>query len=167
MAAPLAAVCVLAGAIAGVLRFSQPVPGGPLYIKGEIKSLTPGHHGFHVHEFGDLSDGCTSAGPHFNPFKKSHGAPTDSERHVGDMGNLIAGKDGVGKVDITDNLMSLSGDTSVIGRAIVVHADRDDLGKGGVELSKTTGNSGARVGCCIIGLAKPPEVQPVAPYSRY
>ncbi|KAG4176266.1 hypothetical protein ERO13_A11G234400v2 [Gossypium hirsutum] len=91
-------------------------------------------------------------GPHFNPLKKDHGAPSDGERHAGDLGNIIAGPDGVAEVSIKDWQIPLSGQHSILGRAVVVHADPDDLGKGGHELSKTTGNAGARVGCGIIGL---------------
>lgn len=95
-----------------------------------------------------------SAGPHFNPAGKEHGGPSDEVRHAGDLGNVEAGDDGVAKVDIKDCQISLSGERNIIGRTVVVHADPDDLGKGGHELSKTTGNAGARSGCGVIGLAK-------------
>ncbi|PIN20422.1 Superoxide dismutase [Handroanthus impetiginosus] len=88
-----------------------------------------------------------AAGPHFNPLKKDHGSPLDDERHAGDLGNIVAGTDGVAEISITDEQIPLSGPYSILGRAVVVHADPDDLGKGGHELSKTTGNAGARVGC--------------------
>jgi len=125
-------------------------------IKGEISGLAPGDHGFHVHEFGDNTNGCTSAGPHFNPFGKTHGAPTDEERHVGDLGNVTAGADGVAAVNITDKLLNLAGLNSIIGRTMVVHEGVDDLGRGGVELSKTTGNAGGRLACGVIGITKAP-----------
>ncbi len=99
-----------------------------------------------------MTNGCTSAGPHFNPHGKTHGAMDDEERHVGDLGNVSAGEDGVAKFDFTDKLVKLNGPLSVIGRTMVVHADQDDLGKGGVELSKTTGNAGARLACGVIGI---------------
>ncbi|KAL0383808.1 UNVERIFIED_CONTAM: Superoxide dismutase [Cu-Zn] 2 [Sesamum calycinum] len=90
--------------------------------------------------------------PHFNPLNKDHGSPIDEERHAGDLGNIVAGSDGVAEISITDRQIPLSGEHSILGRAVVVHADPDDLGRGGHELSKTTGNAGARVGCGIIGL---------------
>merc|ERR1711911_143674 len=80
--------------------------------------------------------------------------PTASVRHVGDLGNITATDSGVATVDINDSLIQLSGENSIIGRTVVVHADPDDLGKGGVPLSLTTGNAGARVACGVIGIAK-------------
>ena len=107
-----------------------------------------------MHEFGDQSNGCVSAGAHYNPDGNTHGAPDDGERHVGDLGNVSAGEDGIAHVNIADHLVRLSGPRSVIGRQLVIHADVDDLGKGGHELSKTTGNAGARLACGVIGICK-------------
>ncbi len=87
-----------------------------------------------------------SAGPHFNPKGQEHGGPDDATRHAGDLGNVEADANGKATVNITDKQISLVGDNSIVGRTVVVHADVDDLGKGGHELSKTTGNAGARLG---------------------
>ena len=107
-----------------------------------------------VHEFGDNTNGCTSAGAHYNPLNKTHGAPSDEERHVGDLGNIEANDKGVANVVIEDSLISLTGEKSIVGRSLVVHADPDDLGRGGHELSKTTGNAGGRLVCGVIGVTK-------------
>jgi Cu-Zn family superoxide dismutase len=151
----LIAVCVLKGdgATKGTIHFTQE-GDGPVTLKGDISGLTPGQHGFHVHEFGDNTNGCASAGAHFNPFGKTHGGPADVERHVGDLGNVTAGADGVAHVAITDKLISLTGPQSIIGRTMVIHEAVDDLGKGGHETSKTTGNAGARLACGVIGITK-------------
>jgi len=71
-----------------------------------------------------------TAGAHFNPLGKTHGAPGDEERHVGDLGNISATEEGVAKFDFTDRLLKLNGPHSIVGRALVVHADPDDLGLG-------------------------------------
>ncbi|KAJ7971892.1 Superoxide dismutase [Cu-Zn] [Quillaja saponaria] len=151
--ATVKAVALISGAnnIRGSLQFVQD-SNGTTHVKGRISGLSPGLHGFHIHALGDTTNGCNSTGPHFNPLKKDHGAPTDGERHAGDLGNIYAGLDGTAEVSIEDRHIPLSGLHSILGRAVVVHADPDDLGRGGHELSKTTGNAGARVGCGIIGL---------------
>ncbi|XP_055934185.1 superoxide dismutase [Cu-Zn]-like [Argiope bruennichi] len=149
------AVCVLVGEkVKGTIHFTQKDITSPVVVTGEISPLSKGLHGFHIHEFGDNTNGCISAGAHFNPFSKEHGAPEDENRHIGDLGNVEAGDDEVAKVNITDKLISLSGPLSIIGRSVVVHADPDDLGKGGHELSKTTGNAGGRLACGVIGVCK-------------
>ncbi|KYN19401.1 PREDICTED: superoxide dismutase [Cu-Zn] [Trachymyrmex cornetzi] len=149
------AVCVLQGEpVKGTVYFEQTEGSNTVKVSGQVSGLQKGLHGFHVHEFGDNTNGCTSAGAHFNPLGKDHGGPNDSMRHVGDLGNVAAGTDGVAKVNITDAMIQLSGAHSIIGRTLVVHADPDDLGQGGHELSKTTGNAGARLACGVIGITK-------------
>ncbi|CAL5379114.1 unnamed protein product [Camellia sinensis] len=127
------------------------LPLGPIQIevqqmlRGNVSGLKPGLHGFHVHALGDTTNGCMSTGPHFNPAGKEHGAPEDEIRHAGDLGNVTVGGDGTANFTIVDKQIPLCGPNSIIGRAVVVHADPDDLGKGGHELSKSTGNAGGRV----------------------
>ncbi|KAG8316957.1 Superoxide dismutase [Cu-Zn] [Homalodisca vitripennis] len=149
----LKAVAVLVGDpnVRGTIHFDQAGVGAPVRVKGELLGLSPGNHGFHIHEFGDNTDGCLSAGDHFNPEKKEHGAPEDINRHAGDLGN-VASHQGVAKVDITDHKISLVGSHSVIGRTVIIHADPDDLGRGGHETSKSTGNAGKRLACGVIGI---------------
>ncbi|KAM7539161.1 hypothetical protein Aperf_G00000048249 [Anoplocephala perfoliata] len=148
------AVCVMRGeeGVKGTVHFEE--VGESVKIHAEFEGLKPGKHGFHVHEFGDQTNGCTSAGAHFNPHEKKHGGPDSAERHVGDLGNVEADASGKAVFDITDKMISLSGQHSVIGRCMVVHTDPDDLGLGGHELSPITGNAGARVACGVIGIAK-------------
>ncbi|KAI8566121.1 hypothetical protein RHMOL_Rhmol02G0015100 [Rhododendron molle] len=130
----------------GTVYFTQE-GDGPTTVTGSLSGLKPGAHGFHVHALGDTTNGCMSTGPHFNPAGKDHGAPEDEHRHAGDLGNVIVGEDGTASFTIVDKQIPLSGPHSIIGRAVVVHADPDDLGKGGHELSKTTGNAGGRLAC--------------------
>ena len=123
-------------------------------IYGSIKGLRPGLHGFHIHTAGDMTKGCDSACAHYNPYGHNHGGLTSKKRHVGDLGNVEAGKNGVATFDITDRFVKLRGKYSVIGRSLVVHEDEDDLGNGNHEDSHTTGHSGKRLACGVIGYAK-------------
>ncbi|XP_052176807.1 superoxide dismutase [Cu-Zn] [Diospyros lotus] len=147
------AVAVLASkeGVSGTVFFTQEGVG-PTTVSGNLSGLKPGLHGFHVHALGDTTNGCMSTGAHFNPGGKEHGAPEDENRHAGDLGNVKVAEDGTASFSIVDSQIPLAGSNSIIGRAVVVHADPDDLGKGGHELSKSTGNAGGRVACGIIGL---------------
>jgi Cu-Zn family superoxide dismutase len=137
--------------ITGKIYFSQ--IKSKLKINYEIYGLTDGKHGFHIHEYGDLTDGCNSACAHFNPFNKKHGGHNSIERHAGDLGNLIS-KNGISKGTLFDKILSLDykSPTCIIGRMVIIHKDEDDLGLGKNEESLKTGNAGERVSCGVIGI---------------
>jgi Cu-Zn family superoxide dismutase len=124
--------------------------GDEIKVVADVTGLTPGKHGFHIHEFGDCSssDG-NSAGGHFNPAHKAHGAPEASDRHAGDLGNIDADASGKAHLEWNDKVMKLSGADSIIGRAVIVHEKADDL------KTQPTGNAGGRLACGVIGVAKP------------
>jgi Cu-Zn family superoxide dismutase len=135
-------------AVAGEVTFTK-VDGG-VKIVADVTGLTPGLHGFHIHEFGDCSapDGA-SAGGHFNPHHMQHGGPDAEMRHAGDFGTLEADATGKAHYERVDTVISLEGADSIVGHAVIVHAKADDL------KTQPTGNAGARVACGAIGVAKP------------
>lgn len=134
--------------VRGVVTFTK-VEGG-VRVVAHIEGLKPGLHGFHVHEFGDCTaPDAGSAGGHFNPTNKPHAGPDDAERHEGDLGNVEADANGVAHYDRVDKEVELNGAHSIVGRAVIVHADPDDL------KSQPTGNAGARLACGVVGIAKP------------
>jgi Cu-Zn family superoxide dismutase len=136
------------GKISGKLAFKE-VDGG-VHVTGEVTGLTPGKHGFHIHEFGDLSspDG-TSLGGHFNPHGKAHGGPDAKERHAGDFGNIEADASGNAKASFLVKDLKLDGSDTILGRGVVLHAKADDL------KTQPSGDAGGRVGVGAIGVAKP------------
>ena len=136
------------GEASGVVTFTK-VEGG-VKVVAEIRGLTPGKHGFHIHEWGDTSSpDAMSAGSHFDPaMTKHHGSPTDMPRHGGDLGNLEASDRGVARLDIVVPGMSLTGPTSIIGRGVIVHEKEDNFGQ-------PVGNAGGRVAAGVVGIAKP------------
>jgi superoxide dismutase, Cu-Zn family len=134
--------------VQGMVTFEKTDKG--IKITADVSGLTPGKHGFHIHEFGDCSAAdYTSAGPHFMTEGESHGAPTDPMRHRGDMGNLEADANGKAHLEWVDSDISFSGANSILGRSVIIHANEDDL------KTQPTGNAGARIACGTIGIAKP------------
>jgi Cu-Zn family superoxide dismutase len=149
---PTKAVCVLVPTkgndVRGTITLSETKSGTE--IAGEVRGLTPGKHGFHIHEFGDLrSDDGMAAGAHYDPHGHKHGGPDDAERHIGDLGNITANQSGVANVKMTVRDLKVH---FVVGRSLVVHAKEDDL------KTQPSGDSGARIAVGVIGVAsdKPP-----------
>lgn len=141
--------------IRGVVEFEE--RGTKVVIKGNLRSAKYKNstHGIHIHEAGDLTEGCMGACGHFNPYGKKHGGPKSKERHVGDLGNIRFDAKGVAKFRMEDSLVKLRGTkANVIGRSLVIHMDPDDLGTGGHNDSLTTGHAGKRITCAVIGYSK-------------
>ena len=102
--------------VTGTVTFEQSSESSPTNITWDITGCDPSaERGIHVHQYGDNTNGCTSAGPHFNPFGKTHGAPDDDERHVGDLGNFKTDSNGNSKASVTDSMIKLIGEQSVLG----------------------------------------------------
>jgi Cu-Zn family superoxide dismutase len=148
---PTKAIAVLHSAsgsqVAGTVTFTK--TGDTVQVVADITGLTPGKHGFHIHEFGDCSAAdASSAGGHFNPMHKPHGAPDSPERHEGDMGNLEADSTGKAHLELKDSMLKFSGADSILGHAVIVHEKVDDW-------SQPVGNAGGRLACGVIGVTKP------------
>jgi Cu-Zn family superoxide dismutase len=129
--------------VRGTVAFEE--EDGKVRVHVDIIGLRPGTHGFHIHEKGDCSaPDASSAGDHFNPGEMPHAGPDAAGRHAGDLGNILADESGTARTSRIDDHLSLDGRRSIVGRAVVVHADSDDL------VSQPSGNAGARVGCGVI-----------------
>ena len=144
---PKNAVCVLMPTkgqdVQGTVMLTQ--MGNAVQVIGEVRGLTPGKHGFHIHQYGDLrSDDGTSAGGHYNPDNNPHAGPHDPQHHAGDLGNITADQDGKAMINMKMDGLRVH---FVIGRSIVVHAKEDDL------KSQPSGDAGARVAVGVIGVA--------------
>ncbi|XP_014711365.1 extracellular superoxide dismutase [Cu-Zn] [Equus asinus] len=143
--------------VTGLVVFRQLVPGAKLEAFFDLEGFPAEANGssraIHVHQFGDLSQGCDSTGAHYNPLAVPH------PLHPGDFGNFPVRDGRLWKY--RGNLAaSLSGPHSIVGRAVVVHAGEDDLGRGGNQASVENGNAGRRLACCVVGVCGP------APWAR-
>lgn len=142
------AVAVLSPAsnqpVKGQVTFTEEAQG--VRVVAEISGLTPGKHGFHIHEKGDCTPpDFTSAGGHWNPTGAKHGAPEAAEgHHYGDFGNIEANQQGVARMDKVFRWLTFTGTNSFVGKAVVVHQNPDDL------TSQPAGNAGARIACGLI-----------------
>ena len=138
------------GTVKGYVLFTQ--VDGSVVINVEISGLIPRtFHGFHIHKSGDLRRGCDSCCAHYNPDDNSHGGLEDENSHAGDLGNLYADETGSCKITLTTEKFFVE---EIIGRSIIIHENMDDLGRGGHKDSKTTGNSGKRIACAVIGFSE-------------
>lgn len=118
-------------------------------ISAMIHGPKGGTHAVHIHEKGDCSaPDAKSAGDHFNPEGHKHGMPNADEKHLGDLGNVTIGDNGMATLEIEVKGANLKeGDEkSFAGRALIIHEKQDDG-------SQPAGNAGARVGCAVLQAA--------------
>ena len=134
--------------ITGTVTFTQ--EGDKVKVVADIDGLTPGEHGFHIHEKPDLSaPDLSSAGGHFNPDHHHHGGPGAAEHHAGDLGNLTADDKGHAHLEVTVAGLSIDGEKNgVVGHCVIIHAKPDDL------KSDPSGNSGPRIAGGVIEIKK-------------
>ena len=134
------------GKASGTVTFT-PAGEGKVKVAYDLKGMTPGKHGFHIHEKGDLTaPDLSSAGPHFNPTKDKHAGPEADHRHAGDLGNVEADASGNAKSSVTVTGISIAtgAPDDVIGKSVILHEKADDL------KSDPSGNSGGRIAGGVI-----------------
>lgn len=137
--------------IYGQVLFKQTFPAGVVHVLVNVHGLPiddQKKRAIHIHQYGDLSQGCISAGPHYNPLGMDH------PRHPGDFGNYVA-INGTIRQHLNMEGGTLFGGQSILGRAVVIHEKEDDLGLGPNEESKRSGNAGRRIAGCVIGISSP------------
>lgn len=115
----------------GYVSLHQSSRTSPVILSFDLFGFEPNSiHAVHIHEYGDLRDGCTSLGGHFNPTNKYHGD------HAGDLfHNFVTDEEGKFEhVYLTNALSLFPGSKCIIGRSIVIHAFPDDYGEEGMYL---------------------------------
>jgi Cu-Zn family superoxide dismutase len=130
--------------------------GSAVRIVMQVRGLPAGVKGVHIHEVGKCEGpSFNSAGGHFNPGGRQHGALNPQGSHAGDLPNLTVAGDGTGRLETTTEQISLvTGPTALSdadGSALVIHAAPDDF------QTDPTGNSGARIACGVITKSDGPK----------
>ncbi len=123
---------------------------GGVTIHVEAQKLSPGEHGFHIHEKGECTPpNFESAGGHFNPTKREHGFDNPKGFHLGDLPNIDVEEDGTINAVVTniDVTLQQGKENSILdedGSAIVVHEKADDY------KTDPAGNAGDRIACAVL-----------------
>jgi Cu-Zn family superoxide dismutase len=122
---------------------------GSVEVTADLTGLTPGVHGFHIHDKGACGDNGNAAGGHYNPTNMPHAAPDAASHHAGDFGNVTAGANGEVHTSFTTRSISLAEGsmTSAVGHAVILHANPDDL------TTQPSGNAGPRVACGVVTMS--------------
>jgi Cu-Zn family superoxide dismutase len=143
----MTAMMPLGGSTAqGTVHF-QELRDGAVEVQVDLTGVPPGVHGFHIHENGSCADNGNAAGGHFNPMSMPHSSPDATSHHAGDFGNVTAGADGEVHTTFTTRSITVTeGQRSAVGKAVILHANPDDL------VTQPTGNAGGRIACGVVSL---------------
>ena len=133
----------------GTITISEGPKG--LVFTPKLSGLTPGPHGFHVHQNPDCAAGMKegkqvpglAAGGHYDPAGTGKHDGPEGKGHLGDLPALTVGSDGTASTAVTAPRLKMS---DVKGRSLMIHAGGDNYSDQPAPL----GGGGARVACGVI-----------------
>jgi Cu-Zn family superoxide dismutase len=135
----------------GVVVISEATHG--LEFTPELSGLTPGAHGFHVHESPSCEPAedeagkvaaAMAAGGHYDPeTNNQHGSPLNAEGHKGDLPVLIADDSGDASIPVQAARLGVE---DIAGRTLMIHVGGDNYS----DTPEPLGGGGARFACGLI-----------------
>lgn len=131
------------GATIGDVVFTDSKYG--LLITPNLRDLTPGVHGFHIHQNPSCSDSGQGAGAHLDPSHTAkHLGPYSDQGHLGDLPALTVDAHGMADLPILAPRLTVA---QLHGHSLMIHAGGDNYS----DMPKPLGGGGARVACGVIG----------------
>lgn len=126
----------------GTITFKNELKG--LMIYPNLKGLSHGMHGFHLHEYPDCGKAGAAAGSHFDPKKtKQHLGPYSDHGDLGDLPALYADQNGIANKPILAPRLTESHLKNI---SVVIHANDDNYS----DFPNKVGGSGERIACGVI-----------------
>ncbi len=133
----------------GTITISEGSAG--LVFTPQLTDLTPGVHGFHVHQNPDCAAGTKegkqvpglAAGGHYDPANTTKHEGPHGKGHLGDLPALTVGADGKAVTAVIAPRLKMA---DVKGRSLMIHAGGDNY----ADQPAPLGGGGARVACGVI-----------------
>jgi Cu-Zn family superoxide dismutase len=133
----------------GTITISEGPAG--LVFTPKLTDLSPGIHGFHVHQNADcaaaMKDGkmtpALAAGGHYDPASTGKHEGPEGKGHLGDLPALTVGTDGKATAAVTAPRLKMA---DVHGRSLMIHAGGDNY----ADQPAPLGGGGARVACGVV-----------------
>jgi Cu-Zn family superoxide dismutase len=123
----------------GTIRADDTIYG--LLFTPNLKGLSPGIHGFHIHSMGFCNNMGMAAGGHLDPLRTNrHDGPYQGTGHLGDLPVLIVDKNGKATLPVLAPRLKLS---TIKGKALMIHAGSDNYS----DVPQKLGGGGERIAC--------------------